>query len=390
MSSFSPRPLLLILLLWLAGLGAAGQFAKIAVPLSEFGALYPDAGSGLGWLLSLISVVGIFLGMTAGIIAAKIGYAKLLIWAILLGAVVSAWQAQIPSFTGMLASRLVEGFSHLVIVVVAPTLIAQYSSARFRGMAMAFWSTFFGVSFAIVAWFGLPFISSYGLGNLLLVHSIFMGVLAGLLLLAFRNSGLHIPASDAALSVKNILRQHVNAYRSPNISAPALGWLFYTLTFVSILAILPSILPAEGDAQLIGLLPLISIAASLVLVSFLLTFTSAVSIVIVGFLLAVGILLLALMGLPTSIAFMGLFVVLGLIQGASFAAVTQLNSSTNNRALANGAMAQMGNLGNTVGTPLLFAVLGQFGITGLLLTICSLYAVGAALHLFLLRIRHYN
>lgn len=390
MTSFSSRPLILIMLLWLAGLGAAGQFAKIAVPLGEFSALYPDAGSGLGWLLSLISVVGIFLGMTAGIFAAKIGYAKLLIMALLLGAIVSAWQAQIPSFTGMLASRIVEGFSHLVIVVVAPTLIAQFSLDRFRGMAMAFWSTFFGVAFAVVAWFGLPFIALYGLGNLLLVHSIFMVVLAGLLLLAFRNSGLQIPASDVAVSVKSILRQHVNAYRSPHISAPALGWLFYTITFVSILAILPSVLPADGSSNLIGLLPLVSIGASLVLVAYFLTVTSAVNIVIAGFLLAVGILLLALMGLPTSIAFIGLFVVLGLIQGASFASVTQLNSNTNDRALANGAMAQMGNLGNTVGTPLLLAILGLFGITGLLLTICGLYAAGAALHLYLLRMRHGN
>lgn len=388
MSVSSLRALILILLLWLSGLGAAGQFAKIAVPLGEFGALYPGAGPGLGWLLSLISAVGIFLGLTAGILAVKFGYTRLLILALLLGAVVSVWQAQLPSFASMLVSRLVEGFSHLVIVVVAPTLIAQFCTERFRGMAMALWSTFFGVSFAVVAWGGGALISAYGLGGLLLVHGIFMGVLAGLLLLAFRAFDLPIPTSDASLSVAGILRQHVQAYRSPRISAPAFGWLFYTLTFVSILAILPSILPA--DVNLIGLLPLLSIASSLVLVSYFLTLTSAVNIVIGGFMLAAMTLLLTFLGLPARFAFMGLFVVLGLIQGASFAAVTQLNASTNDRALANGAMAQMGNLGNTLGTPMLLVVLGHFGMSGLLVTICGLYIAGAAAHLFLLRRRHFN
>lgn len=382
------RPLILILLLWLAGLGAAGQFAKIAVPLGEFGALYPNAGSGLGWLLSLISIVGIFLGMTAGIFAAKFGYVRLLIIAMLLGAAVSIWQAQTPSFTAMLISRLIEGFSHLIIVVVAPTLIAQVASDGFRAMVMALWSTFFGVAFAIVAWFGLPLISSHGVASLLLGHGAFMGVLAGLLAVAFRIFELHMPSSDAPLSVRIILRQHVSAYRSPYISAPALGWLFYTLTFVAILAILPSILPA--NAGLVGLLPLISIAASLVLVPYLLRFTSAVNLVIGGFISATVIIVLILIGLPAAVAFMGLFAVLGLIQGASFVSVTQLNTSTNDRALANGTMAQMGNLGNTIGTPLLLAILVHFGMTGLLVTICTLYVFGAIAHLSLSNIRRHD
>ena len=147
MSKLSLRPIILVFLLWLAGLGAAAQFAKIAVPFADFRTLYPNVGPGFAWLLSMISVVGIFLGLTAGVLAAKFGYVKLLISGLVLGAVMSFWQALLPSFPAMLVSRLIEGFSHLSIVVVAPTLIAQISSDRFRGMAMTLWSTFFGVSF---------------------------------------------------------------------------------------------------------------------------------------------------------------------------------------------------------------------------------------------------
>jgi len=387
MSKISFRPLILVLLLWLAGLGAAAQFAKIAVPFADFRELYPDVGSGFAWLLSIISVVGIFLGMTAGILAAKFGYVKLLILGLLLGAGVSFWQALLPSFPGILISRLIEGFSHLSIVVVAPTLIAQISSDRYRGMAMTLWSTFFGVSFAVIAWIGLPFVAAHGLSGLLSAHALFMLVVACCLAIAFHAFDVQLPTSNARLSMISILRHHVRAYRSPNISAPAIGWLFYTLTFVALLAIIPATLPADSRATVVGLLPLISIATSLILVSYLLNLIKATSIVIIGFMLAASVVLLTFTGLSIAIVFAGLFAVLGLIQGASFAAIVQLNTSAEDRALANGAMAQMGNLGNTLGTPVLLAVLGISGVTGLLLAVCGLYLAGGVAHIFLFQRR---
>lgn len=387
MHNLSLRPTVLVFLLWLAGLGAAAQFAKIAVPFADFRMLYPDDGAGLAWLVSLISVVGIFLGMTAGILAAKFGYIKLLILGLVLGAAVSFWQALLPSFPAMLVSRLIEGFSHLSIVVVAPTLIAQICSDKFRGMAMTLWSTFFGVAFAIIAWFGLPFAALHGLNGLLSAHGLFMLVVACGLTLAFRNFDVGLSISNAPLNMKSILRQHVRAYRSPNISAPAIGWLFYTLTFVALLAIIPDILPVDNRATIVGLLPLISIASALIVVSYLLIWVQATSIVITGFILAAMIGLLTLTGISTSIVFVSLFAVLGLIQGASFAAIVQLNASAENRALANGAMAQMGNLGNTLGTPVLLTILSASGTTGLLLTVGCLYLAGGLMHVLLSRKR---
>lgn len=388
MSNLSLRPTILVFLLWLAGLGAAAQFAKIAVPFDEFQALYSDAGPAFGWLLSMISVVGIFLGMTAGILAAKFGYVKILVMGLVLGAAVSFWQAVLPSFTGMLISRLIEGFSHLSTVVVAPTLIAQISSDRFRGMAMTLWSTFFGVAFAVIVWVGLPFAALHGLGGLLSAHALFMLIVACGLIFSFRSFNIDLPISNAPLTMISILRQHQRAYRSPSISAPAIGWLFYTLTFVALLAIIPATLPEDSRATIVGLLPLISIATSLILVSYLLSLISATSIVIIGFTLAALVSLLTLTSLSASIVFVCLFAVLGMIQGASFATIVQLNTSAEDRALANGAMAQMGNLGNTLGTPILLTILSIFGVNGMLLSVCGLYLTGALIHVLLSRKRN--
>lgn len=57
------RIFLQVILLWLAGLGAATQFAKIAVAFDAVGALYPGYGDAIGWLLSITSLMGAVLGV---------------------------------------------------------------------------------------------------------------------------------------------------------------------------------------------------------------------------------------------------------------------------------------------------------------------------------------
>ncbi|WP_371170677.1 MFS transporter [Aliiroseovarius sp. 2305UL8-7] len=377
----------MIFLLWLAGLGAAAQFAKFAVPFAFVRAQYAGAGVEIGWLLTLISAVGAILGMMAGVFVVRFGCARVLVLSLLLGAGLSFWQASLPGLTVMLLSRLIEGLSHLAIVVAAPTLIAQISTDRFRDMSMTLWSTFFSVSFALVAWFGLPYVATEGLSSLLVVHGVFMLVVAVLLVAMSVLSRDASPKVTTPLNIKAVARQHIRAYRSPFISAPAFGWLFYTLSFVSLLAVLPDLLPDNSRAIVAGLMPLASIVVSLVVVSAMLILFSAVTIAILGFALAVLTIGLFFLGLPLIPICIGLFGVLGLVQGASFAAVPQLNTTEEDQALAYGAMAQMGNLGNLLGTPLLLAVLGYTDVSGLLTAVAGLYFLGILVHVFLARSR---
>jgi DHA1 family inner membrane transport protein len=340
----SQKPLstvILVLLLWLAGLGAAAQFAKFALPFSFVQAQYPDAGAEIGWLLTLISALGALLGMTAGVLVARVGLGKIVVIALIIGGGASLWQTTLPNLSIMLASRFIEGISHLMIVVAAPTLIAQIASDRYRGLSMTLWSSFFGVSFAAMAWFGLPFVAARGLSDLLIGHSVFMGLIAVILAVALNVTGnLRPTATMTPLSVTSVVKQHIAAYRSPYVAAPAFGWLFYTLTFVSLLTVLPDLLPVLGRGTIVGFMPLMSIAVTLVIVPALLTKFSAISISVAGFVLSAVVVFLFFVGLPLAYICLGLFAALGLIQGASFAAVPELNTTDETRALANGADGQ--------------------------------------------------
>lgn len=374
------RNTLIVFLLWFAGLGAAAQFAKIAIPFAYFQEIYPDQGAQLGWLLSLVSFIGAFLGIIAGGLVGRFGAKPLLLAGLALGAFLSFWQASFPAFPILLTSRIVEGLSHLAIVVAAPTLIAQLSSDRYRGAAMALWSTFFGVSFALVAWLGMPMVETNGPGWLLMVHGAVMLAIAGLSAL-FVPRILNKDPSESPDQADSLWSQHRRAYGSPTISAPGIGWLFYTLTFVSLIALFPQKLPADLGTRIAGLMPLASIAVSLVFVPLLLRFTSSVAITNLGFCGAIAVVAAALLGAPLATIAVGLFAVLGLVQGASFSAVPELNQTIESRALGYGVMAQMGNVGNLIGTPLLLAVLGFAGDGAMFALVIILYGLGIAAHI---------
>lgn len=374
--------LLMVLTLWASGLGAAGQFAKIAVIFKELQSVYPEAGQSLGFLVSLISFLGIVLGLFAGLVVARIGARRMLLWALTLGGVLSLWQATLPDFPLMLASRLIEGISHLIIVVAAPTMIARVASDAHRSAAMTLWSTFFGVSFSITAFFGIPLVAQYGVGSIFVVHGVFMLGVGAVLAVLLPRSSANLSA-ETALNLREVLHRHAVIYKSPTLSAPALGWLFYTLTYVAFLTLLPGLVAPENRALVTGLMPLAGIVTSMTLGILLLRWLPAVWVICCGFVLAASVLTLLAVFPGSPVLCVALIGALGFVQGASFAAIPQLNPDPQDQAYANGAMAQMGNLGNTIGTPIMLVAIAGLGNFGMITLGLLCYGAAVSVHLFL-------
>jgi DHA1 family inner membrane transport protein len=379
-------PVGLILLLWGAGLGAAAQYAKVSVIFDQLPDVYPDAGAALGFAVSLVGFIGIIFGVVAGLLVARIRYWRALLWALWLGAVVSALQSFLPSFEWFLVLRGIEGLSHLAVVVAAPTLIAQLSAPQHRGLSLTLWGTFFGVAFAVLAWGGLPLVAAYGVSSLFAAHAVYMAVFA--VILTFSLQALPTSGTPEKLHITSILRNHIAIYRSPRISAAGLGWVFYTFCFVSVLTVMPSFIDPSERAFVTGAMPLASIVSSMTVGVWALRHISAVGVVIWGF--GCSIVSMVWLGIDPANAYgcIALAASLGLIQGASFAAVPQLNNTAETQAQANGAMAQMGNVGNTIGTPIMVAALAGFGYVALPVFVSIALLMGLLVHLILSRVRN--
>ena len=369
----------LVLLLWACGLGAAAQYGKVSVVFDRLPDLFPGAGSAIGFVVSLVGFLGILFGVAAGVIVARAGFRRALLTGLAIGAIVSFVQSLVPALPIFLLTRIVEGAAHLAIVVAAPTLIAQICTDQDRGLALTLWGTFFGVAFAVLGWLGLPLVAAAGIPALWVAHGIFMAVCA----LILWNKLPHIQAETQGPDLSEMLVAHLRIYTSPRIGAPAIGWLFYTLCFLSALTVIPQFIDPDWRAFTIGAMPLLSIASSLTLGVFLLRRSSAVTTIIVGFVLCVVISAALYFAHGSVVLALALGAALGLVQGATFAAVPELNMSLEDRALANGGLAQMGNLGNTVGTPLMVSIIAGFGYGGMTIALMLVFLAGCGAHLAL-------
>ncbi|MGO4854488.1 MFS transporter [Phaeovulum sp. W22_SRMD_FR3] len=381
-------PFALVFALWIAGLGAAAQFGKISITFDLLRQAYPAAGPALGFLVSLVAMVGMLLGVVAGLLAARLGLRRVLLAALLLGAVLSAWQATLPPLGWFLASRVLEGLSQVGLVVSAPVLIAQISAPRHQGFTMTLWAGIFGVSFALTAWLGLPLAEARGPGALFAVHAGVMALMAGVLALMLPRDP---PAPKVPLSLPALLSAHLEVYRSPRVAAPAAGFVFYTLMFVALLTLLPDFVPEGQRALFRALMPLASMAVSLVLGVQLLRWIPAVRVVQIGLALgivaALGLWLVQGQVLAFFLLSLGLSGGMGLVQGGSYAAIPQLNAEASDRARAAGAVAQMGNLGNVLGTPILALLISLGGMRGVLAFVLPFCAAGILMHQWMLRRR---
>jgi DHA1 family inner membrane transport protein len=369
-------PMILVVLLWCAGLGAAAQFGKISILYEDLRASYGGNGEvALGLVVSIVGMVGLIFGTTAGLLVARIGPRRAIVAALAAGAAMSALQALMPAYPLMLLSRVVEGASHLAIVVVGPTMIAALAPESRRALAMTFWSSFFGVTYAGLALIG-PYATPVGV---FLGHAAYMAALAAILA-----ATLPPDPRQAAEPLGNLLRQHVEIYVSPRLAAPAMGFCCYTFLYVAILTLLPPEAPAAHRALIAAGMPMVSITVSLTFGVWLLGRMSAVRLVQAGYALAVpGIVILWVFWGHGAGMVAGGFVLsaaLGVVQGASFASIPELNAAAGDRARAAGALAQMGNLGTTTGTPILAALLASAGPAGLALAVVALCGVGIAAH----------
>jgi MFS family permease len=368
--------MLLVLLLWAAGLGAAAQFGKISILYDSLRATYGGSGEvALGLVVSIVGMVGLIFGTTAGLLVARIGPRRAIVAALTAGAAMSALQSLMPAYPLMLATRLVEGASHLAIVVVGPTMIAALAPEHRRPLAMTLWSSFFGVTYTILALLG-PHLTPT---SLFLGHAAYMAALAAILALTLPPDPRH---SHPPLG--NLLAQHAEIYLSPRLAAPAMGFCCYTFLYVAILTLLPPETPTTHRALIAAGMPLVSIAVSLTLGVRLLARMSAVRLVQLGYTAAIpGFLLLWLFWGQGAGMVAGGFLLsaaLGIVQGASFASIPELNATPDDRAGAAGAVAQLGNLGTTTGTPVLAALLASAGPAGLASAAVTLCLAGIAIH----------
>jgi MFS family permease len=365
-----------VITLWLCGVLAAMQFSKISFAFQALQATYEATPTAMGWILSTVGTVGLVLGVTAGLCAPAIGYRRLLLLGMGLGAVLAALQALILPFELLWLTRLFEGFSQLAVVVAAPVLIIRQSARRNHSLVMGLWSTFVAVAFAVTAAGGGWVLANFQLSGLFLVHALGLTTMFVLVLLMVPKDAAQAQPWPALTALP---RLHVRLYQHWVTALPGLCFFCYTSSAIALLTFLPQHVGADR-AWVAVILPFAAISGTFSAGWLAQSLVAPRRLVLGAFtamaLVGLGLGVCLMMGVRMAPVAVLLTYTVGLAGGSSFALIPYLSREPAVQARANGAVAQMGNLGSTLGPPLFALTISAFGGLGLVLPVVGFALLG--------------
>ncbi|TDR33029.1 MFS transporter [Hydromonas duriensis] len=381
-----------IFLLWCCGLTASMQFAKVAVVFKDFLTAYAVTPAELGWCLSIVGMVGLIFGVAAGLFAHALGFRRLLLVGLGLGAVLSILQTFMLPYPLFFMTRMLEGLSHLIIIVIAPILITACSAPQHRSITMGLWSTFFGAGFVVASIFAPVLVHQFGVHGVLVVHAclisaMWLAVFVTLHADETEEAAAHLPK----LSV--LLRQHKEVYSHLNTMMPGLCFMCYTATSVSLMTFIPQF-AGEDSLWLAPLLPLMSMlgtfsAGWLAQSWFTPIRLSTWAFTLVALTGAVFWLCLVL-GVRVAPAALVLMFLGGVSGGSAFALIPYLSHARQFQVRANGALAQLANMGSTIGPPIFASVITALNIHGLMLPLIVFALIGIFISISAGRTLHHH
>jgi MFS transporter, AAHS family, 3-hydroxyphenylpropionic acid transporter len=375
----------IVIILWLAGITAAMQFAKFSFAFDFLKNQYKVSPFWMGLSLSVVGLIGLIFGITISIYSSKITQNKILLISLLLGVLISFMQALNPVFPIVFISRILEGISHLGIVVSAPIIIILLSSEKHHSIVMGLWSSFFGIAFVVMAWAGKPVMELYSVSGLFLIHAILLFVIFLILFFSIRkldilhNENNKIP----------FLAAHIKVYSNWRAVSPGVLFFFHTFMYIALFTFLPRLSENENTKNLLlVVLPLISIIGTIIAGLISQYFVSPSKLSVAAYISLLVLIFVVKLSFNNNALFVAASMVLmlfsGIIQGSVFSLIPNISLTTEDQTNANGAVAQLGNLGSTLGPPV-FSYFLTLGRGSLVVIVMLLSLLGVITGIFIMK-----
>jgi predicted MFS family arabinose efflux permease len=355
-----------IALLYLAGALAALQYAKMPLMLPSLLLQTPMSPVQQAIALSIIGIVGAIAGTFAGAVCQAAGLRRTLSFGLAVGAAGALLPLAASAYPMLLLARAIESVAHMAIVVSVPTLMLSLCSPADRSKVMAMWSCYFTITFISAAVIAPAVLRAADWQGMAVLHAALMAVVWALCWRLPQAGALL--GTQVSLSVQDILKAQFRLLRQSKLLAVPATFFGYTLLFVALVSVLPrwlSSTPAQA-AQLAMALPCASLVGTLLSMAVLswgiagyrIVAWSALGIILAG----AALMLLPAQGLATLGLVLVTFVLLGTLPAGIISSIPALFSPGDaDITLVNGGLVQFGNLGNFVGSPILAALLLQFG-----------------------------
>lgn len=350
-----------VFLVYGTGILAAGQLGLVAPLVPALQGELTLSLAFVGLILSAITLVGAVLGLAAGGLVERTGYARA-IWVGLalmtLAACACAWAS-----TGaiLLAARSFAGVGYLLVVVAAPSLMARLAAPGDQAMALSLWGTFVPAGIALAQALSGVAVEDWGWRAIFVADAVLLAAALAIALMTL--------AADRAAPMSGPSLRWRDLGGAPLLLAVA--FFCFALTFLGMAGLLTvyfieirgfSIERASGlIAPTTACGALGSLAAGWLMRRGLSTWTLTGAGLLGAMVLAVVVFSAAAPDWVVIAATTLSFTLGGLVPAAAFASVPLLAREVRAIGPLNGLLAQTGSLGSLLGPPLVALWVGAAG-----------------------------
>ncbi len=246
-----------------AGILAAAHYGKAPTALPEIRSQIPISLIVGGWIMSVFSLTGVAFGIAAGTFADRLGakqLAMLGLGTLSLGSLIGGLA---NSGEMLLFSRIIEGFGFITVAVSAPILIMRASTLEDLQLSLGIWSTYMPVGMALSMILTPILVAVMGWRALWIVIS--ATTLLWLFLVWLKTDNGNRARPDAVQPSHGLLENVLLTIRTPGPWLLSIGFGFYTLQWISLMAWLPSFLVEQRglSLEMTGLLTALVVAANI-------------------------------------------------------------------------------------------------------------------------------
>jgi nitrate/nitrite transporter NarK len=221
----------------------------------------------------------------------------------------------------------------------------------------------------------------YSVSGLFLVHAILLFVI--FLILFFSIRKIDIP-HDGNNKI-SFLTAHIKVYSNWRAVSPGVLFFFHTFMYIALFTFLPRLSENDNTRNLLlVVLPLLSIIGTMIAGITSQYFVSPSKLSIVAYISLLVLIFVVKLSFNNNtfnntlfiVASMVLILFSGIIQGSVFSLIPNISLTTEDQTNANGAVAQLGNLGSTLGSPV-FSYFLTFGKDSIIIIIMLFSLLGA-------------
>ena len=345
-----------VLALIAAGVVGAAQIGKGAAALPVLQDEFGLSSAGAAWFLSVVSVIGAVAGALLGWLGQALGFRRQVLLGLLAIVVTNLFGAAAGSAGWLLVARAGEGLGFVLVVLAAPGLLTDVTSAAHRRLVVGAWGVYMPLGTGLATLLVPVAITLVGWRTTWLIDA---GVTACVLLAVARS----VPASPARRppGFGGLLR----AVRSPGVMCLAMAFGFYAGSYLAVVGLLPTML-VDGGLSLAAaglvtsIVSLANVPANL-LGAFLQHRGVPRWVLIVAGSCWVAATVWGVLdpGLPLAVRIasaLAFSLVVGIVPSAAFSGVVAMSAGTASAGAAVGLLVQGSSVGQLLGPPLVVGV----------------------------------